>query len=273
MTGSLIKFAEYGQPCIIAPLVMGGASGPIKVAGLLAQQNAEIVAGIILAQLVNEGTPVVYGSASSITDMKTGGLSVGSPELSQIVSATAQIARYYSIPSRAGGAITDSHIPDMQAGIESAMSLYTAARNGVNFILHSGGILNSYLSMSIEKFIIDEELCGMVRKALTPMEISDKTLSLDIIKEVGIGGEFLSHPKTLELCRSEYFTPKLMFRDNYESWLSKGKMRLDDIAHDNIEKRLESYEKPAIDKSLENDLKRYVEKRKEEIKGSITRNS
>ena len=269
MTGSLIKFAEYGQPCIIAPLVMGGASGPIKIAGLLAQQNAEILAGITLAQLIHEGTPIVYGSASSITDLKTGNLSVGAPELAQIVSATAQIARYYSIPSRAGGAITDSHIPDTQAGIESAVALYTAARNGINFILHSAGILNSYLTMSIEKFLIDEEICGMVKRILTPIEITDETLSLDIIKEVGIGGEFLSHPKTLELCRTEYYDPLLMFRDNYESWVAKGKKRLDEIAHDSVVNRINSYKKPAIGKSLEDDLKKYIDKRKAEIKGSI----
>ena len=264
-----MKFAEYGQPCIVAPLIMGGASGPIKIAGLLAQQNAEILAGITLAQLINEGAPIIYGSASSITDLKTGSLSIGAPELAQIVSGTAQIARYYSIPSRAGGAITDSHIPDTQAGIESAFALYTAARNGVNFILHSAGILNSYLTMSYEKFLIDEEICGMVKKILRPIEVSDEALSLDIIKEVGIGGEFLSHPKTLELCRTEYYNPLLMFRDNYESWLTRGKKRLDVIAHDRLNERLESYKKPDIGKSLEKDLKNYIEKRKEEIKGKV----
>jgi len=269
MIDSLMKFAEYGQPCIVAPLIMGGASGPIKIAGLLAQQNAEILAGIIFAQLINEGTPVIYGSASSITDLKTGSLSVGAPELAQIVSATAQIARYYSIPSRAGGAITDSHIPDIQAGIESAFALYTAARNGVNFILHSAGILNSYLAMSYEKFLIDEEICGMVKRILRPIEVSDESLSFDIIKEVGIGGEFLSHPKTLELCRTEYYNPLLMFRDNYEGWLAKGKKRLDEIAQNRLNERLESYKKPDIGKSLEKDLKNFIEKRKEEIKGKV----
>ena len=140
----------------------------------------------------------------------------------------------------------------------------------MNFILHSAGILNSYLAMSIEKFLIDEEICGMVKRILSPIEVNDEALSLDIIKEVGIGGEFLSHPKTLELCRTEYYNPLLMFRDNYESWVSKGKNRLDEIAHNSLKKKLEDYEKPDIGKSLERDLKKYIDKRKEEIKASTS---
>jgi trimethylamine--corrinoid protein Co-methyltransferase len=103
MCGALIEFARYGQPCIVAPLMMGGASGPIQLPGLLALQNAEILAGITLAQLAAPGSPVVYGSTSSATDMMTGGLAIGSPETSIIIGATAQMARYYYLPSYVAG--------------------------------------------------------------------------------------------------------------------------------------------------------------------------
>lgn len=268
MIGALMKFAEYGQPCIIAPLIMGGASGPIQLSGILVLQNAEILAGITLAQLINRGTPVVYGSASSITDMRTGSLSVGAPELSKIVSATAQIAGYYKIPSRAGGAITDANIPDIQAGIESAVALYTAARNGIDFILHSAGILNSYLSMSFEKFLVDEELCGRVRKILSPFELTDESLSIDIIKEVGIGGEFLSHPRTIELCRSEYYKSDMVSFGTYERWFSESRKRLDEIARETLKERLKNYKKPPIDNSIEQELESFIERRKKEYIGA-----
>ena len=264
MTESLAVFAEYGQPVIVAPLMMGGASGPIKLAGLLALQNAEILAGIVLAQLVREGAPVIYGSASSITDMKTGGLAVGAPEMSKLVSAVVQIADYYGLPSRGGGAITDTNITDIQAGIESALALYTAVRSGVNFILHSAGILNSYLAMSFEKFIIDDEMCGMIKEIISPIEVSEEALSFDIVKEVGIGGEYLSHPKTLELCRTEYFNPEVFVRSNYEQWVNDGKKRLDEVAKEKLEIRLSNYKKPDLDASVEKDLKDFVEKRKDE---------
>jgi len=270
MSGALMRFAEYGQPCIIAPLIMGGASGPIKIAGILTLQNAEILAGITLAQLIRRGTPVVYGSASSITDMRSGRLSVGAPEHLQIISATSQIARYYNIPSRAGGAVTDAHIPDMQAGMESALSLYTAAHNGISFILHSAGILTSYLSMSFEKFLIDEALCGKIKKILNPIEINEESLSIDIIKEVGIGGEFLSHPKTFELCRSEYHSSNIMFADSFEGWSAKGRKRLEEFVHETLKERLSMYEKPPIDEGVENELKGFIERRKKDYLDNIS---
>ncbi|MBA7686497.1 Glycine betaine methyltransferase [subsurface metagenome] len=223
MSESLIEFARYGQPCIISSVIMAGSSGPIKLAGLLGLQNAEILAGITLAQLVNPGTPVVYGSASSITDMRTGGLAIGAPELSMIVLATAQMARYYNLPSRAGGGLTDAHIPDIQAGIESAFALISAVKNGINFILHSCGILSSYLSMSFSKFLIDEEMCGMVKKIFSPIEVTDESIDIKMIKDVGIGGEYISQPKTLDLCRKELFLPDLMCRKNFYNWEKSGK--------------------------------------------------
>jgi trimethylamine--corrinoid protein Co-methyltransferase len=175
MAGALIEMARYGQACVLASLAMAGASGPVELAGILAMQNAEILAGLTLAQLVRPGVPIIYGSTSSPMDMRTGGLSIGAPELSMIVSCTAQMARFYHLPSRSGGGLTDANFPDAQAGIESAMALITAVRNGINFILHACGILGAYVAMSYEKFIIDEELCGMLKKLIESIEISDET--------------------------------------------------------------------------------------------------
>jgi trimethylamine--corrinoid protein Co-methyltransferase len=155
MAASLIEFARIGQPCVIAVLIIAGLTGPVTMAGALTIQNAEILAGITLAQLVNPGCPVVYGSTSLPMDMLSGEISIGAPELSQFISATAQLARFYRIPSRSGGSLTDAQIPDIQAGMESALVLSAAVRSGVNFILHSCGILGSYLSMSYEKFLVD----------------------------------------------------------------------------------------------------------------------
>ncbi len=262
MCGALVEFARYGQPCVIAPLAMAGASGPIEIAGLLALQNAEILAGLTLAQLINPGMPVVYGSASSITDMRTGGLCVGAPEQAMILSATAQIAKFYDLPSRGGGGLADAHIPDMQAGIESALSLVTAARHGINFILHACGILNAYLAMSFEKFLIDEELCGMVKKLLTPIKITEDTIDFDMIKNVGIGGEYLTQPKTAQLCRKAFFLPHLMCKDSYARWEQSGKQRIDETASLYLTERLAKYTKPDIDEGVEQALAEFVQRKK-----------
>jgi trimethylamine--corrinoid protein Co-methyltransferase len=262
MAGSLIELARYGQPCVVAALIMAGSSGPVTLAGVLALQNAEILAGLTLAQLVRPGTPIIYGSTSSTMDMKTGGLSIGAPELSMVVSYTAQLARFYNMPSRSGGGLTDAHFPDGQAGVESAMALTTASRNGINFILHAAGILGSYIAMSFEKFMIDEELCGMIRKLTKPVDITDDSIDVEMIKSIGIGGQYLTHPKTFKLCRTEFFLPQLNSRLNYTGWKEAGKKRIDEVASDAVSKRLATYEKPDIDPDVEAALSGYVTKRK-----------
>ena len=262
MTGALIEFARYGQAIVIGTLIMAGASGPVTLAGVMAQQIAELLAGLTLAQLVRQGTPVVIGGGSSIIDMRTGGLSMGAPEFDMITSATSQMIRFYNLPVRSGCALTDAHFPDAQAGAESALGLYTGIRSGGNFILHACGILSSFNAMSYEKFIIDEELCGMIKKIVSPFEVTDESIGLDIIKKVGIGGQYLTHPKTLELCRTGFFLCDLMCRSEYNEWREDGGKRIDEKASEILTKRLTAYEKPDIDPDIEKDLAGYVAERK-----------
>lgn len=263
MAASLIELARSGQASIVASLIMAGTSGPITIAGTLAQQNAEVLAGVTLAQLVRPGAPVVYGSASAPTDMRSGALSIGAPEVSAIVACTAQIARFYGLPSRGGGGLTDAHIPDIHAGVQSAIGLVTAVRAGINVILHAAGIQGSYMAMSYEKFLIDEELCGAIRKMVSPMQVDTDTLLEDVVASVGIGGEHLSQLETLNRCHTEFFLPRLMWVREYGVWQNSGAMRADQIAAEDLKKRLQMYEKPPMDSNLEAELVRYVKKRKE----------
>jgi trimethylamine--corrinoid protein Co-methyltransferase len=262
MAGSLISLVRRGQACVIASLIMLGSSGPITIAGVLAQQSAEVLAGITLAQLVRPGAPVIYGSTSAPTDMKSGGLSIGAPELSTIISFTAQIARFYNLPSRSGGGLTDANFPDIQAGAQSALSLSTAIRSGINFILHSAGILGSYLAMSFEKFMIDEETAGSVLKMVQPAEISKKEIDVEAFADVGIGGEFMTRDMTIERCRSEFFDPKIMTVADFPSWEAAGRSLAHERAAAECERRLQEWTKPDIEPSLEKDLTAYVEKQK-----------
>lgn len=262
MAGSLIALAHRGQACIITSVIMAGLSGPVNLAGALAVQNAEILAGLTLAQLVRAGTPVVYGSASAPIDMKTGALAIGAPELSIIISATAKMARFYNLPSRCGGGLTDAHIPDAQAALESAFSLLAAVRNGANFILHACGILSSYMSMSFAKFMLDEEALAMIRRMLVPLEVSDDTLNLSSITNVGIGGQFLTQPETIALCWNEFFIPEIMKRKNYPKWQNNGSKRIDEIALDVVHRRLSEYRKPDFDSAAASQLSEFVAQRK-----------
>ena len=260
MAGSIIELARYNQACIFGALVMAGASGPISLAGLLAQQNAEILAGVTLTQLANPGAPVIVGGTSAILDMRTGSLAMGSPEVVRITAATIQMAKFYDLPARAGCSNTDAHLPDAQAGFESALTLMTAIRNGTNFVLHAAGILGSYNAMSFEKFIIDEELCRMVIEALKPININKESIDTNFIKEVGIGGDYLTQTKTLEQCRTAFFLPTLVNRKSYSGWQEDGHKRIDEKAVEVLEDRMSSYIKPDIDPQIDKDLRAYISK-------------
>ncbi|MGQ9667727.1 MAG: trimethylamine methyltransferase family protein, partial [Anaerolineae bacterium] len=125
MLEALMAFAEWGQPVVIASMAQAGATAPVTLAGMIAQINAEILSGVTLAQVINPGTPVVYGSTSTIMDMNTAAAAIGSPEYSILVACQAQMGRFYGLPSRSGGSLTDSQRPDVQAGLESMLSLLT----------------------------------------------------------------------------------------------------------------------------------------------------
>ena len=177
MSGALIEYARHGQVNMIGLLMMAGATGPVTLPGLLALQNAEMLAGVTLTQLVNPGAPVIYGSTSTVTNMRTGGLSIGAPELSMIQNATIQMGKFYGLPCRGSGGLTDAQYPDMQAGIESTLALTTTVMSGANFILHGCGILGSYLAMSYQKFLADEEICGKKLLAERLQEVFQKRMN------------------------------------------------------------------------------------------------
>lgn len=256
MASSIVELARGGQAIVVASLIMTGGSGPITIAGVLTLQNAEILAGITLAQLVRPGCPVIYGSTSSAMDPKSGSLSIGAPELSMFISFTAQMAQYYKLPCRSGGGLCDALSVDAQAGAESALAIFNAINSGVNFILHTAGILGGYISISLEKFLLDEEIAAMVCRMIRPTIFSDDTVDVASIQKVGPGGHFLTEPKTFKLCRKEIFQPALMYRGNFESWQAAGCPNLEKQATAKLQKRLESFQAPdALPESLKKDLR------------------
>ena len=218
MIEAVITYARERQPLIFATLVMAGSTGPITLAGVIALQNAELLAGIVLTQLISPGVPCLYGTSSTNIDLRNGALAIGSPELSLCLSAHAQMARYYELPSRGSGALTDASICDAQAGYESMLSLLTNINSGMDFILHSSGILSSYLAFSYEKFVMDDEICGMLRQYLRGIQVNPDTLAYEVIAHVGPGGHFLGEDHTLERCRTEFWQPALFDRSGLEAW-------------------------------------------------------
>jgi trimethylamine--corrinoid protein Co-methyltransferase len=259
---SIIDMAHLRQPLVITNLVMAGTSGPVSLPGLLALANAEILVGLVLAQLAGPGTPVVYGSISAPADMRTVISAVGAPEAVALASAATQLARFYRLPCRTGGMLTNAHCPDAQATAEGVLMMSTAVRNGANFIFHACGQLGSYISMSFEKWLIDEEVCRMLRRTLAAMDVTAASIDVDTIKNVGSDGNYLVHPTTFKHCRSLY-RPNLFTRDDYQSWWDSGAKNVSEVAAEALPKRLAEYTKPPIDEGLEQALTEFVRHRKQ----------
>ncbi len=259
MLAALMECARWGQPIVVAALAMAGSTGPVTLAGTLAMQNAELLMGVALAQLINPGTPVVYGSTSTNIDMKSGALALGGPELSLMISAHAQLARHYGLPSRSGGSLTDASYPDAQAGFESMMSLLTTVNSGVDFVLHAGGILSSYLAFSYEKLVLDDEMCGIVRGYRQGFAVTPETIAYDVVSKVGPGGNFLMEMHTVKRCRTEFWQPAVCDRGGLEAWMSGGRQDVVARARQRWQKLVEAHQDPPLDETVARQLQTFFD--------------
>jgi trimethylamine--corrinoid protein Co-methyltransferase len=262
MVDALLVYAKAKQPLIIHSACSMGSSGPITLAGSLVISNACTLAGICLTQLVNPGTPIVYGLGGSPTDMKTGGYVNASPEDAKHTALVTALGKYYHIPCRSQGALTESFGLDYQAGMESSMMMTTAALSGAHISLHACGTYGSMLAMSFEKFIADEDLCLAIKTLIKPIEFSEDDFAMDMIKRMGTSGNYLIEPHTAKRCRSEFFIPDLNLRTIHSKWLKMEPRQMDQRASQLLGKRLSAYEKPDIDPSIEKTLIKYVENKK-----------
>jgi len=256
---ALMEYARWRQPLLVSAYPTAGVSGPVTIAGTLIVGNAEVLTGVVLTQLISPGTPVIYGGTGSAGDMRTANVTNSSPEGAIFTVCTAQLARYYGLPSRSGGCLTDSHLPDAQAGLESMMALLTAVQSGINFVLHAGGMLSSYLTMSYEKLMIDDEIIGMVRRFEDGFGLEVGDLALDVIANVGSGGIYLTEPHTAERFRTELYLPHLANRSNLSRWQAQGRPSLTDAARYRWQNLLAAHTPPTPDATTMAQLDRYVE--------------
>ncbi len=276
MLGGLITYARAGQVIYVTPFILAGAMSPITVAAALAQQNAEALAGVALAQLVRPGAPVLMGGFTTNVDMKSGSPAFGTPEGAWAMSIGAQLARYYGLPYRGSGSLTTSKLPDAQAAWETMWTLWPAVLSHNNLIMHAVGWLEGGLTASIEKFIIDLESLAMFQHFLNGFEINDDTLALDtlapparagVIAEVGPGGHHFGTPHTQARFSTEFYDTFLADRQGYENWAAAGEHDAAQRAHAIWKDLLAHYEQPPLDPALQEALEDFVKRREKELEG------
>ena len=264
MAEGIVEMARVGQPLIIAPFTMAGAMSPATEAGALSVQNAEALAGCVLAQSVRKGTPVVYGSYLTNVDMRTGSPIFGTPVFVKTTWASGQLARRYGMPFRSS-LNTGSNLVDAQAAYETEMCLWAAVTGHANIVFAAAGWLEGGLSGSYEKLILDAELLQLMIESMGPMIVNDDTLGFDAIKEVGPGGHFFGSAHTLQRYEAAFYHPILTDTRNYETWVEQGQDSAETRANALWKQMLEEYEQPPLDPAVDDELKEFVARRKREI--------
>jgi trimethylamine--corrinoid protein Co-methyltransferase len=267
MLGGLISYARAGQVPIITPFILAGAMSPISIAAALAQQNAEALAGIALVQLVNPGNPVIYGGFTTNVDMKSGSPAFGTPEGAWALLVGAQLARRYKLPYRGSGSLNTAKIPDAQATWETQWSIWPVMLSHTNFVLHSAGWLEGGLTASYEKWIIDAENLAMFYHFFEGFEVSDETLALDMMAEVGPGGHHFGTAHTQARFATEFYQSTLADRLGYETWAAAGQWDAAKHANQIWKDMLAAYEPPPLDAAVQQALVEYVEKREKDLAG------
>lgn len=261
MAEGLIVMAEHGQCNVITPFTLAGAMSPVTLPGALAQQHAEAMAGIVLAQIVRPGAPVMYGGFTSNVDMKSGAPAFGTPEYTQAAQVSGQLARLIGVPFRSSN-VTAANDVDAQAAYESMMSLWGAISGGANLILHAAGWLNGGLTASFEKLVIDAEMLQMMAAWCEPLRITPETLALEAVREVGPAGHFFGTAHTLARYESAFYQPMVSNWDNYDSWVERGRETAPVKANRIWKQLLAGYEQPALDPGIGEALEDFVARRK-----------
>jgi trimethylamine---corrinoid protein Co-methyltransferase len=264
MSDGLLAMAEHGQAVVVTPFTLMGAMAPVSLAAALAQQNAEALFGVVLAQMVRPGTPVMYGAFTSNVDMRSGAPAFGTPENAKANIASGQLARRYRLPYRTSNA-SASNAADAQGAYETQMSLWGAILGHGNLVYHAAGWQEGGLTASFEKFVLDVEMLQMMIEFLKPIVVNEQELGFEAIEGVPTGGHFFGEPHTMERYEHAFYRPMVSNWQNYENWQLGGGKDATQRATEIWKQALKEYEEPALDPAVHEALDAYVVKRRAEI--------
>ncbi len=252
---SLIDCARSGIPSELISMGMTGATSLATISGTLVQHVAENLCGLVICQLAKKGAPVVFGGSPSSFDMRKGTTPMGAIETMMIDAAYAQIGKHLRLPTHAYMALSDSKVNDPQAGIETALGAAMASLAGVN-VISGPGMLDFESCQSLEKLVIDNEICGMMYRLVAGIAQRDEPIAVDKFEDFGPDFQFLSLAHTRKWYRQEHTLPLVTDRDPYEAWVLAGRKTMSDKAHEDVGKRLAKYSAPPLPDAVRHDLEK-----------------
>lgn len=239
--GIIIEGARWGVPILVLSMAMAGGTSPVTIGGTLVTHNAEVLAGIVLAQLTSKGAPNIYGSSTTMLDLVNGSAPMGAPEEGMISAAAVELARMYHLPSWTTGNWGDSKVEDGQAAHEKTISALLPALAGVN-MMYGMGALESGMTFSPAQLLVDAEIAYMVRRVVQGSPIDEASLGVDVIHRVGSGGSFLKQPHTMAYKDREQTRTSLFDRRTRGAWEKRGATTVSERAAEKAVELLATHE-------------------------------
>jgi len=250
----MVATARAGLTVDMCVATQAGATSPAALAGTLAQTVAETLACLAIVNFIKPGQPMHLGLWPFVSDLRTGAFTGGGGEEALLQAASAQLARFYGLPSSISAGMTDSKRPDSQAGFEKGVTVALAAVAGGNLISEVAGMVGSLMGASFEAMVIDNEMLGTIQRTLKGIAVDEESLSFDVIKEVVTGpGHFLGHPQTLALMDREYLYPTIADRSSLSAWEESGAKGILDKARAEVTRRLAAHYPdvaPSVDEAI-----------------------
>ena len=247
-----------GMPVFLVSAGQAGATSPAAIAGSLVQEIAECLAGLFYVNAVKKGAPAIFGPFCFVSDLRTGAMSGGSPEQALLSAAAAQVAQYYDLTCGTPSGMTDSKMPDVQAGYEKAYNHALVGNAGANLCYESAGMMASLLGFSMEQLVIDNEIIGAIQRTIRGIDMSEDALSLDTIRATCLGGpnHFLGNDQTLARMQREYLYPMVGDRMSPKEWNEQGRKTALDRAEQKVKSILETHHPAHLPKAIDDEIRR-----------------
>jgi len=254
---NLIDCAKLGLPAHIIPMPQTGGTAPATIAGSVVQANAEFLSGLVVAQFVNPGAPIIYSGSPTVFEQRFATSCTGSIEVQLISSAISQLAKFYGFPSASYTIVSDSKVFDEQASLESAIGAIISVLAGLDIAIGSG-MLYEENAISLLKLVVDDDVAGMALRFGRGIDVDVDTLAEKVFEEVGPGGLFLKHKHTRVWWRKEHFMPRLLDKRSADMWRKMGGKSLKVVAKEYVEEILKKHQPEPLPQDVEKELRKTV---------------
>ena len=237
------------MPVLLLAAGQAGATSPASLAGSVVQEVAETLAGLVYVNLIKKKHPAILGIWPFVSDLRTGAMSGGSGEQAILMAACGQMGRFYDLPTSIAAGMADSKLPDAQSGFEKGYTNALAGHCGANMVYESAGMQASLLGVSIEGFVIDNDMLGAINRTVRGIEVNDETVSVEVMRDVCIDGptHYLGHDQTMDLMQKDYVYPEVGDRASPKEWAEKGSTNVIEKSKLVMEKILSSHYPKHID--------------------------